>query len=702
MLTHGQMDLGDRCRTVFSFQKQTSKNGRNTGTNMNHASEHWHGKKFYFGFHYDLHAGAADTELGLHCKPEELIPLLKIIGPDFVQTDCKGHPGYVSWFSKTPDASIPPALKKDAMAGWREATRKLGMPLHGHYSGIWDKAAAKKHPHWAVMGPEGKRHVDGGKMCVRSPYLNKLLLPQMFELIDRYGIDGFWVDGDIWAVEFCYCPLCRKAFTKATGLAEPPTETEDPNWPAWWKFNLDSFYGYVKAYCDAVHAHKPDVRVCSNWLQTFGNPGEPSVPTDWISGDNAPVFGMDDCRCESRFISTRGKPWDIMLWGFYSTYWQLRESPSVIKSEQMMMQEAATTLALGGNVQVYEHGGKFRDGRLVPWHLRRYAELRKFAKKRQALCQGGKTLPQVAVLHSEQHLWKTIRTKGLREVPETAIVRGAVHALLECHYGVDILDEWALQQRLREFPAVVVPECYALSQEMVEALKNYVREGGRLLVTGSKTFDRFGAAFLGAASQEVIEKASFFVPSASGSVALYSGEWRLLTPTRAKPLCRLGKTPLLDDELLPNPAAIINQVGRGTVAYIPADVFRDFQNNRYTMTKDFIGSVAHSAFGTLDYRVEAPTAIDVAIRQKGRHIVVHFLNRASGIPNRANCGAVDEIPRVGPIILTVRRKTAPKSIKTAFENSDMSVAFKAGKLTVKLSSVHIHAAVVISDEPTLR
>ena len=102
----------------------------------------------------------------------------------------RSHPGYVSWFSQTPDASIPPALKKDAMAGWREATRRLGMPLHCHYSGIWDKAAAQKHPSWAVMGSEGKRHVEGGRMCVRSPYLDKLLLPQMIDL--KFNLDSFY------------------------------------------------------------------------------------------------------------------------------------------------------------------------------------------------------------------------------------------------------------------------------------------------------------------------------------------------------------------------------------------------------------------------------------------------------------------------------------------------------------------------------
>jgi len=72
--------------------------------------------------------------------------MLRLMGPDFVQTDCKGHPGLTSWFSKVPEASVSPGVVKDAMAQWRAATRKLGLPLHCHYSGVWDQAAARNTP----------------------------------------------------------------------------------------------------------------------------------------------------------------------------------------------------------------------------------------------------------------------------------------------------------------------------------------------------------------------------------------------------------------------------------------------------------------------------------------------------------------------------------------------------------------------------
>ena len=189
----------------------------------------------------------------------------------------------------------------------------------------------------------------GDRMCPRSGYVDELMIPQLLEMIDRCGIDGFWIDGDLWGAEPCYCQRCRAAFREKTGIAEPPKGPGEPNWAAWWNFTRESFEEYVTRYCNAVHRHKPGVLVCSNWLQTFRHPGEPKVPTDWISGDNTAVWGLDSSRCEARFISTRGKPWDIMLWDFYASHGLTEpSSPWVTKPVQMLQQEAAVVVALGG------------------------------------------------------------------------------------------------------------------------------------------------------------------------------------------------------------------------------------------------------------------------------------------------------------------------------------------------------------------
>ncbi len=667
----------------------------------------WYGAKYYFGLHYDLHAGKDDTTLGTRCDMKELVPMLKLMNPDFVQTDCKGHAGYTSWFSKVKYASTPPKLKKDALMQWRKATRSLGLPLHCHYSGIWDKAAGAKHRSWCVVNAEGMiagapfgqnaGAPTGEKMCPLGPYLDKLMLPQMLELIDRYEVDGFWVDGDLWAVEPCYCKRCRKAFTSKTGIAKPPVKENSRNWPAWWNFTRENFESYVTKYCNTIHEHKPDVRVCSNWLQTFNNPGEPKVPTDWISGDNTWVFGLDQSRCEARFLSTRGKPWDIMLWNFYrSLGMDDPQSAWTAKPQQMLIQEASVILSFGGNVQIYETPGGVRDGRLVEWRQKRLRDVSRFVKKRRAFCQGAESIPQIAVLHSEHHVHNTVKAANLMWGVDTAPVKGAVYSLLENHYGVDILDEWALLPRLADFPAVVVPERHAMSEEMVTALKTYVRNGGRLIVSGAEIFDRFGSTFLGVTKGKLREKAVFHVPAADGSVPLFSETWRLSMPKKGvAAIGRLGATPLLKDRLLPYPAATINRVGKGRVAYIPADVFRDFERNRYPLIRTFIGKVTEKTIGRLPIRVNAPVCIDVAMRKKGGKTIIHLINRLSGIPNQPNNGAIDEIPPAGPITLTIDRSSRPKTVTAPLEKGEIKWTYTKGKVTVVLPYVRIHEVIVI-------
>jgi hypothetical protein len=667
----------------------------------------WYGKTTYFGLHYDLHAGEKDTELGARCGARELAASLKLMAPDFVQTDCKGHPGYTSWFSKVPHASVSPGVVKDAMAGWRAATRRLGIPLHCHYSGIWDKIAGAKHPDWCIRRhdgtlagpPFGKTAGEpkGEKMCPRGPYLEKLMLPQMIELIDRYHVDGFWIDGDMWAVEPCYCETCRTEFTRRTGMAAPPTDENSPDWAAWWNFTRDSFAEYVTRYCDAVHAHKPGVKICSNWLQTFRDPGEPKVPTDWISGDNTWVWGMDGSRCEARFLSTRGKPWDIMLWAFYCSHKMGQpESPWVMKPAEMLMQEAAVLLAFGGNVQIYENPPGLRNGQLIPWRMRRLGQVGRFVKARRTLCQDALTVPQVAVLHSEHHLRATPNGKNLMWGVGVTPVQGAVFSLLECHYGVDILDEWALRPRLAEFPVVVAPEQDAMSADMVQALKAYVHGGGRLLVSGPKALARFGTEFLGVTEGKLEEKKSYHVPADEGMTPLFSDPWRLLECTTARPLGSLGRSPLTDERLLDHPCAVLNRVGRGRVVYVPANLFRDFNHNRYPLTRAFIATLMRTLAGRLPIEVDAPVSVDVVLRRKRGALIVHLINRASGIPNQTNNGAIDDIPFVGPIRIRLAGSTGKATVALEPGRLSRRKLGKAGQELV-LDRVRIHAAVVVRD-----
>jgi len=112
----------------------------------------WHEEAF-FGLHYDLHPSAADTELGRETTYEHIRAMLEKVNPDFVQYDCKGHPGYAGY--PTEVGSPSPGIVNDALKIWREVTRDMGIPLSIHYSGVWDTRAIELHPEWARIRSDG-------------------------------------------------------------------------------------------------------------------------------------------------------------------------------------------------------------------------------------------------------------------------------------------------------------------------------------------------------------------------------------------------------------------------------------------------------------------------------------------------------------------------------------------------------------------
>src|SRR5438477_12654701 len=113
----------------------------------------------------------------------------------------------------------------------------MGIPLVVHYSGIWDDAAMAAHPEWARVAADGRR--DEGKACLTGPYTATYMIPQMLEILERYDVDGFWVDGENWAARPCYCDRCRRLFSYQHGTV--PAEAGQPLWAEWLLFHRRAF-----------------------------------------------------------------------------------------------------------------------------------------------------------------------------------------------------------------------------------------------------------------------------------------------------------------------------------------------------------------------------------------------------------------------------------------------------------------------------
>ena len=142
--------------------------------------------------------------------------LLKV-RPDFIQIDCKGHPGISSYPTKV--GFHVKGFEKDPLKLWREVTEKNNVALFMHFSGVWDNKVVSVHPDWAITKADG--NLSKEKTSFFSPYLDTYMIPQLKELSD-YKVDGAWIDGECWAVEPDYSEASLSRFTRETGITEIP------------------------------------------------------------------------------------------------------------------------------------------------------------------------------------------------------------------------------------------------------------------------------------------------------------------------------------------------------------------------------------------------------------------------------------------------------------------------------------------------
>ena len=361
-------------------------------------------KKRFFGLHFDFHADN-DTEIGGRTNAEDIQWYIDEAKPGFIQCDCKGHRGNSSYPTKV--GKPADKIVKDNLKIWCEVAKKNNLPIFMHYSGVWDAEYTKKHPDQAAVDKDGN---ITEKASLFGDYAEKLLIPQIKELITDYEIDGVWIDGDNWAVERDFSKLAKPY------LKEKMTETEHN------EIMRKAFIKYVKKYVDELHEFAPDFMIISNWMNTSYMPEKPEVELDYISGDYPHNNSVHRARHEGRCIAARKKPWDLMAWSFEWTHHA--EKPAV-----QLMQEAAMVLMLGGGFQLYIPQNK--DGSAKQNRGARLRKIGEFVNRRQMLFEK-KTIAQVGVLYSADSYYE--KSNIYNAAGATKALIGTLNAILDVQY----------------------------------------------------------------------------------------------------------------------------------------------------------------------------------------------------------------------------------------------------------------------------
>lgn len=601
--------------------------------------------------------------------------LLDRTKPDYVQYDCKGHPGWLGYPSQVSKSA---GMVKDSLALWRKVTARRGVALYIHFSGVWDSLAVEEHPEWARVTPEGKP--DNRITSTFGPYVDARMIPQLREAATKYDLDGAWVDGECWATAPDYSKEAESRFG-----APLPKKPGEPRWAEFLEFNRAQFRSYAKHYLDQLHKSHPKFQVASNWLYTTYVSEKPELPVDFISGDYLGNASMATARLEGRYLSAIDKPWDLMAWGFQSA--QAGGLGHIHKNAVHLMQEASVVLAQGGGFQVYyvpTRTGYF-DDKLVGT----MASVAKFCRERQEVCHQSETVPYAALLFSKHSLYNTSNKMfGGWPGQLTDPARGILAAMVESHYPVDVLPEWRAGETAGRYGLIVVPDWKDVGGEMKPVLTKYAEGGGSLLVIGAENARLFGDVLGVRVKGDASEQACWV--AGKEIVGNVRGLWQDFDTVGAEVVeQRYPSTDLTRDA---RPAATVAKLGKGQIAAVYGPVGAAFAQSHAPATREFLQRVIERIWRP-GLRVEAPPTVEVVVRKKGGRTIVH-LNNSSNMQVASDYATTDYIPPVGPVRLAMEMAKAPVRVRMEPGGSMVQGKWAKGVWTGEVPQVAIHAAVV--------
>jgi len=638
-------------------------------------------RQSFFGIHFDFHAGREDLNVGATLTEAMVDSLLTIVKPDFIQVDCKGHPGITSF--PTTVGTPATSFAKDPLRIFRDVTSRHGVALYVHYSGVKDIEAIRKHPEWARINQDGSP--DPENTSVHSAYNDQLLIPQLKEAIEKYHINGAWVDGDCWATAPDYSEASLSEYFKQTG--KKPLPAGDIIDTGFMQFSRRSFLDYVQHYATSLHKADPSFQVASNWAFTSFMPQPVNVDVDFISGDLTPNNSVVNAGFEARCIASQALkyniPWDIMSWGF-SMSWD-RNSLQSQKSVTQLTQEAAEIIAVGGGFQCYFTQN--RDASIRPWQIPVMKGLADFMRARQPYCRNAKPVPQVAVLYSSFD--KNMRSGSLFTNGGLDAIRGITNVLLDAQQSVQVLSEHQLSGNMQEFPVIVLPDTKYLESSFRAELLEYAKNGGHLLLIGEHAVNLFAKESNIQVKADTVKSTRWL--GFNGSMTALEGYFPTVTNTGG---VAIGSLFQVQDLRYPSvPASTRNSYGKGTITSVFANLGVNYLSNQSYLQRDFIEALVHDSYKQPLLEVKGSHLVHVVLNKVNDSTVLHLINVGGQHANASNY-SYDELPPIGPVKVALRQPK-PHTVTLEPAHRKLPFEYKNGQLLITVPSVAIHNILII-------
>lgn len=501
---------------------------------------------------------------------------------------------------------------------------------------------------------------DHGTVCWNTPY-RKAYLDLVEHVVRDYDIDGLYFDAwrpfYFWpGMQVCYCDGCRRGFRQASGEELPWHERRQDYTPhelevidryhAWYHEEL---IGILEQARKMVKSRR-DIPLISN----INNPTSLAAQDPRIaSAMDAFLYERGASMLERAEGVSLARAAGLGIWPYVGGY---HNWPRVAYQGFDYSQEIYTTAMFGGAPIIAQPTGYVE-----------HAENRRYVREPFGVLAdheddllGFENVPFVVVVYSEKDPPGHAKSGWWWKADTRTASLGAFAACLYRHVQVTSALERMLDhpETLARYRVLYLADLTSLSRERIENVKEFVRDGGGLVVSYATSLynsagarqERFGLEDLirvrplkpQGELAETIRNYSAFIGGPNDVYLLarpdsgtLGAAWknRLVPAWFYEPVEALaGGTVVMDivtgDGRRPVvPALVAAKYGKGRVLYCASSIDSLFAGNNEWVLGDLIRDMALSVSAAPPpYELEAPSTLIANLTAKGDRRVLHLTN----------------------------------------------------------------------------
>lgn len=419
--------------------------------------------------HLDFHTSPEIMGIGSHFDKKQFQQALKEGHLESITVFAKCHHGYC--YYPTQVGTMHPGLDFDFCGAMVEAAHEIGVRAPIYITAGWSELDARTHPEWIVRKHDGsiagtgtrtQMYLDGENapmgtcswdhLCLNDGSYCQHIYDITEEVCKRYkNVDGLFYDICVVG-NACYCEECVKGM-KEMGM--DPTNIDDAK--AYYQVKRKAF---MEKCCAIMRKYHPNATIFFNSGGADIDKGPfhqyqthfemEDLPTAWGGYDAMPV--------RAKYFSRKGKPYLGMTGKFHLNWGEF----GGFKCKEALRYEVAAMAMYGAGCSVGDH--MHPDGEMELQTYRNIGYAYEYLDKIAPFCFGGESTAKMGLVMSKK---KSVMEKLSKLLMENQVDYDIVFGDYE------------------RFDTVIVPEDEDLDDAGLQALKDYIAGGGKVLFYGT-------------------------------------------------------------------------------------------------------------------------------------------------------------------------------------------------------------------------